>query len=121
MSYFTGSTSHNTTGIKTVTVGFQPIGMRMTVGQKDGATDTTTRYAWGVTDGTNQFSVTTFRDGTGAQTTTTASKLLSVFDRSGGVIAEVVQVTFNSFTATQVKYNVNTANVNYTIIIEAWS
>lgn len=121
MAYLVGTSSHATTGIKTITCGFQPIGARITVGQKDGITDAVNRFSVGFTDGTNQFYVTTFRDGTGAQTISGSGKMVSVLNRVGGLVAEVVQATFNSFTATQLKYNVNTADVNYTFNIEIWS
>lgn len=120
MSYFVGSITHSTTGVKSVTVGFQPVGMRITVGQKDGSTDTTARDAYGVTDGTTSLYRSLFRDGTGGQTVSGNGKLISVLDRVSGTVTEVIKVTFDSFTATQVKYNVVTANVNYTLNIEAW-
>lgn len=121
MSYFVGTSAHATTGVKTVTVGFQPTGMRITVGQLDGATDTKTEYCVGFTDGTTSYYTTTFRDSTSAKTESDITHLTRVFKRSGGVLVDAIVINLDSFTATQVKYNVTTADVNYTLAIEAWN
>lgn len=121
MSYFTGTAAHSTTGVKTVSVGFQPVGMRITVGQKVGTAQGFAHKSVGIADGTNQFYDAFFEDTTGGKTVSGSTKLVSHWERVTGTITEILTVTFDSFTATEVKYNVTLANVNYNLLIEAWS
>lgn len=121
MSYFTGTIAHSTTGIKIIPIGFQPAGMRITVGQKVGVNDITNHKSVGITDGMNQFFDSNYSDGSGHQTKSDSTKLVSHYERVNGSLNEVLAVTFNSFTATAVKYNVTIANANYNLLIEVWS
>lgn len=120
MNYYAGTISHGSTGIKTITCGFQPVSAKITVSAQFSTTDSVLHKSEGWTNGTNQFYNTIFSDATGRQTISGSSKMVSHYDRVAGTITEVVNVTFNSFTATQFKYNVNTANANYQLFVEVW-
>lgn len=120
MAYFLGSTSHNTTGVKTITVGFQPIGVRITTGP-NGGSESAAHQSVGVTDGTNSVCDSLFQDATRGKSDRFSDRLVSVWEWNGAAFTEVCKATFDSFTATQLKYNVTTANVNYQFKIEAWS
>lgn len=120
MAYYATTISHGSTGTKTVTPGFQPQRAKITVGSQFGSTDSVTHMSSGWTDGTNQFYHSLFADGTGRQTISGSNKLVSHFERVSGSITSVLDATFNSFTATQFKYNVNTANANYQLYVEVW-
>ena len=119
MSYFCGITAHGSTGTKAVTVGFQPTGMRITVAQKFGVTDNYAHQSVGVSSGTTTSCTSLFQDTAGGLTIN-SGKIVSHYERVGGNITEVIAANFHSFTATQVKYTITTANVNYNLLIEAW-
>jgi len=120
MAYFVGTIAHGSTGTKTVSVGFQPLGMRITVGQKFGTAQNFAHSSIGVSDGVDQYCTSIYQDTTGGLTKSVDDKLISHYDRVGGTLTEVLAGTINSFTATQVKYNITTANANYNLLIEAW-
>lgn len=118
MAYFLTTVSHSTTGVKTINVGFQPISARITAGNKTGVADNCARKTTGVTDGTNQICDVEYLDTTSGYTDRFSDRLVSVRERVAGTITEVVRANFDSFTATELKYNVTTANVNFQFLIE---
>lgn len=120
MAYKTGTASYGSTGTKTITVGFQPVGLRITTGAAFGGPDGYFHYSTGRTDGTVQTCNWGFVDNSLRDSDNSSSKLVSVRENSGGSLVEVVNVSFNSFTATQFKINVNTADANYQLFWEAW-
>lgn len=120
MSYYATTISHGSTGTKTITCGFLPLQAKITVSAQFGTTDGVIHKSEGWTNGTNAFYNTIFSDATGRQTICGTGKLVSHYDRVGGVITEIVNATFNSFTATQFKYNVVTADANYQFFVEVW-
>lgn len=120
MSYFCGTISHGSTGVKTVAVGFTPVGMRITVGA-NGASQAVSHRSVGFTNGTNVDFNSEYSDGSGSSSWQGTGKLVSHYERVAGTLTEKVAATFDSFTATQVKYNVTTADAAYTFAIEAWS
>lgn len=116
-----GSITLGTTGTGVAfNLGFAsaPTRIRFTVGAKGGSS-TVNQGAHGACDGTNQFVLTWFSDGTSSQSTTSASKCVSIYERVSGVLTEVVAASFNSFTANGVKLNVTTASSNYQVFVEA--
>lgn len=121
MNYFTGTISYSSTGTKTLSIGFQPTLLRITVSSSFGGADSYVHYCTGWTDGTSSFYHSLFADGSGRQSINGSGKLVSHYERSGSTLTEVLAVTFNSFTATQAKINVTTANPNYQLFIEAMS
>lgn len=120
MSYFITTISHNTTGVKTITVGFQPLAAHITVGQKTSTAQTMAHLSKGITDGTNQICDTFFADGTRAKTERFSDRLVSHIEHNGTNYVEKVRADFDSFTATELKYNVVTPDVNYQFLIEVW-
>lgn len=121
MSYFCTTTAHSTTGVKTITCGFQPTGMRITAGHEFGVSETCAHQSTGVSDGVDQFFNTFYQDTTGGKTEDGDTKIVSLYDRVSGNITEVVAASFDSFTATQGKYNVTTADVDYNLMVELWN
>lgn len=119
MSYFTGTIAHGTTGVKTIAVGFQPLAARITVGAKSGSSAVNQRSE-GNTDGTQQFFLSNYSDSTSDQSKEGSDRLVSQYERVSGTLTEKVRVNLDSFTATQLKYNVVTADANYTLHIEVW-
>lgn len=118
MNYLLGTISHSTTGIKTITCGFQPLGARITAGPINGGS-TVTRQSLGVTDGTTQVCDAFYQsDLRGKQNRLT--EMVHVYDWNGTAFIDKVVATFSSFTATEFKYNVTTADVNYQFQIEVW-
>jgi len=121
MSYYFTRVTHATTGVKTRTVGFQPVGARITIGAKDGATQTWIQKSVGITDGTNHVCFSEWGDTTsGLKSKKDTTVLASQWDKVAGVWTEVISATFDSFTATEFKYNVTAGSANFTFIVEAW-
>lgn len=120
MAYKKSNTAYGSTGVKTITVGFQPIGYRLTVHPPTTGNGKIVRCIGG-SDGTVQTSSFVYGDGTTFDSGGSTSKVTSLYDDLGAGLVEAVAITHNSFTATQFKINVNTANANYDIDYEAWS
>lgn len=119
MAYFSGTVAHGTTGTKTIPVGFQPVGMRITVGQRHNTVDNFAHQSIGISDGTSTNCTSIFQDNSGGLTVS-STKLISQYERVSGTIAEVLAANFHSFTISSVKYTITTANANYNLLIEAW-
>lgn len=118
MSYYIEYVSYNTTGIKTITSGFQPDRLRITYGARFGTTETNAmRWSEGIVDGVGtSFYNSTFIDSTGKQQknggAAASGKIVSVWDRVSGTLTEVIAGTFDSFIATGAKINYSaTTNV----------
>lgn len=115
MLYNRDTISHSTTGVKTNTVGFQPVEAELVVALGPGTTFTNIRFSLGRTDGTNQ----------GCDSMTTDSghlfqrryndRIVSISEWNGSAYAETFKIAFDSFTATEFKYNVVTANANFQV------
>lgn len=119
MAYYLTTISHSTTGVKTRTPGFQPIGARITVAAKSGG-ETYAHKSIGITDGTNQICDSFFQDATRGKSDRYTDRLISQWEWNGAAFVEKVRVDFDSFTATEFKYNVVTADVNYQLLVEVW-
>lgn len=120
MSYFRGLTTFDSTGLRTVNVGIQPIGYRITCAQKFGITDTLDHVFIGGSDGTRQHVQGHFHDPSGRQTFTESGKVITQKERIGGVITEVLAASHDSMAATGPRVNITTANANYQVVVEAW-
>lgn len=120
MSYFLTTVSHGSTGIKTINCGFQPTGARITVGAS-GNNDTNAQMSVGITDGTNQICDAWYQDASRGKQDRVSNKLVNVWDWNGSAFYNPSQATFDSFTSTQFKYNVTTADSNYQYLIECWN
>lgn len=119
--YYQTSTGYGTTGVKTVACGFQPTGMRISVGAKSGSSATTNQKSVGTSDGTRQSYISNFSNANFNQTKQGNSKMISHYEEVAGSLTEVIAGTFDSFTATEGKFNLSAANNNYTLIIELWN
>lgn len=121
MSYYRALTTFDVAGLRQINAGFQPIGYRITVGQKFGINDTQYAHVFtGGSDGTRQHCVGFLQDSTGRQTFTESGKVISQRERSGGVITEVLRANHDSMQPTGPRVNVITPNVNYQVVVEAW-
>lgn len=119
-NYFRGLVTFGSTGLVTPNVGFQPVGYKLTYGQKFGITDTTNHVSVGGSDGTRQHVVGHFEDGTGRQTWTLAGKVVHHCERVGGVITPVIEASHDSMQPLGPRINVTNPDVNYQAVLEAW-
>ena len=117
MAFYATTTSPPSAGGYTITPGFQPEEVEIMVGSAFGATSSTLRQSIGWTNGTNQFYHSLFEDSTGRQQKSGSDRIVSHWERVGGVMTEVLRVNLNSFTPTQFKFDVITANPNYQLFI----
>lgn len=127
-SFVNGTFSINATGTKTIVVGIQPIGLRFRVVSHDGVTDTVLHTSESTVDNTSYITLSSqYSDSTSSQQFSqygTTAKCISQWERISGTLTEVLGCTFNSFTTTGFKINVNTYGTNaldYTIQVEAWT
>lgn len=128
MSYYNTTAAYATTGVKTITTNFQPVNVRLTVSQKYTGTQTYLHYSMGAgglvdvsgTPTMRQHVDSVYQDSTGSQTVSSDSKVVSFYDRVSGTLTEIMAASIDSFTATQLKLNFTTVNVNYNIFIEVW-
>lgn len=111
------TTTHATTGVKTMTAGFQPLEAEIIVRPSPGTSFTNyVRRSHGNTDGTIQSCE--------SDTTSTArvyqqcytDRMASIQEWNGTAWTETFKITFDSFTATEFKYNVVTANANFQVL-----
>jgi hypothetical protein len=122
MSYYFSKITHSTTGVKTRTVGFQPTGARITIGAKDGATQTWIQKSMGLTNGTSHVCLSEWGDTTAGLKSKKdiSGVLVSQYDKVAGVWTEVLAAAFDSFTATEFKYNVTTGSADFQFLVECW-
>lgn len=121
MNYFNGTLAYSSTGVKAaVVVGFQPVAVTVRVGQKAGVTQLFGHLSVGSGNPTLQRVDSCFQDTTGGKTTSTNAKIVSVLERSGASVVEVLAMKIDSFTATGVAFEVLTANLGYDVYIEVY-
>lgn len=118
MAYRNTTVAYSSAGSKTVNLGFQPTGMRITV---DGANGTA--HSVGTYDGTNQIcdwwsNDCTDYDGSSLNLT---DRIVSYRPFSGGVATEIIKVNTPAFTATGCTFNVATASSSANLKIELWN
>lgn len=121
MPYYNTSITPNTVTTYTISCGFQPTALKITVGAKNGS-DVTAHQSVGQCDNSGYSTCNTFfQDGTGSKTFAYTDRLVSIRERVAGTVTEVGKATFNSFTATQAKFNVTVAaGTNYQYHVEVW-
>lgn len=119
MAYSLTTGSHGSTGVKTVTVGFQPYRAKITVSAVVGG-DTNAQESVGTTDGTLEICNAWYQDATRGKQNRFTNRMVNVYDWNGAAFVDKVVATFDSFTATEFKYNVTTADSNYQFMIEVW-
>lgn len=98
------------TGLKTLSLGFQPTRVRFTVSKQDVTTDSVVHASDGtvINNGTGTWSEceSFYMDTTGGQTFRFDDRLVSHYERVGGVITEVFRVNFDSWVTGGMKVNV---------------
>lgn len=121
MSYFIGTLAYASTGVKsTILIGFQPIGIRITVSKKYSSSQSFSHRSVGVSDGISQFYDSTFQDTSGGKTVNGSNRIVSHWERVSGTIQEVLSVKVDSFQPYGPKLEVLIANVDYNLLLEAW-
>ena len=122
MAYKQGTISHGSTGVKTITVGFQPLGAELIVGGDPGSVASVMRLSMGQTDGTNQVCDSYFADGSRGMSDRANDCLVSLqrWDSGTSTYVEDTRAEFDSFTATEFKYNVTIANANRQYRYRIW-
>lgn len=124
MNYKQGTITHSTTGVKTITCGFQPLAAEIICGGDPAGTQTSINHlSIGTTDGTNQVCDSWALDTANhAKQDRYSDRLVSVWKWDVGTSAfvEEVKATFDSFTATEFKYNVTTGNANRQFRYRIW-
>ena len=133
MAYSWGTVSYASTGTKTLTctdvvtgATFQPSAIRITLGQKQSTSQTFSHSSIGTATSTNNQKVfSTYQDTTGGQTLDSTSKVISHWERVSGTLTEKVaahiDTTAAPWTSTAAKIIVDTADVNYQFLVEAWN
>lgn len=122
MSYYMGTVSHSTTGVKTRTIGFQATAYRLTVKAKSGGS-TFVASSEGLCDGTNSVCDSSFSNQDRAKADRYTDRVVFIREWNSGTSSydTKTQASHDSITATEVKYNVTTADVDYQYLFEAWN
>jgi hypothetical protein len=102
-------------------VGFQPIGYRISVGQKFGITDTVDHVSVGGSDGIRQHVISHLNNGTVRRTFTLSGKVVSHYEVIGGNPTEILSASHDSMQPTGPRVNVTIPNTSYQIVLEAWN
>lgn len=103
------------TGIQTFTVGFQPLEAELIVTPAPGAAAADVYSSRGDTDGTTHTCDTFTVLGSRRYQRRYTDRMASIEEWNGSAWVEVFKITFNSFTATQFKYNVVIGNASYQV------
>ncbi len=125
MNYYLTTVTYITTGAKSITVGFQPVAAKITIGPKSGSTSIL-NDSEGCTDGTNQ--ITDFRvQHSGRSYSERFNNRLGCaweWDTGLNTWVEKVKVALpgsgSAFTATQFNFDALTVNSGYQCKIEVW-
>lgn len=123
MSSYTATTTFSTVGTATasITPGFQSTAVTVTVTPAVGAAVQAVQHCMGWTDGTRKMCDSIFMNMTtgNAKSVKTTSKLIQLWgeDVNGSLIV-ILEATLNSFTTTQVKFDVAIANINYQVSVK---
>lgn len=118
MAYYTGRFTPSITGNQTISIGFQPTWLELTVSQKYGITDSTLHKSEGSTDGTNQNYTTIYSSGSASKTIEGSGKLLLHYENISGVWTEVLNTTFVAFTTTGFTINNIAGTTNYKVRVK---
>jgi hypothetical protein len=116
MAYEIGTVSYGSTGNKNYALAGPPKMVRVRAGSRFGTSESYMHESIGVYDGNICMCVSKFQDTTGG-ITKNSTKIVSHYDRIGGVITEVLAATV-SFSGNNVVFNVSIANPNYQLIVE---
>lgn len=123
MAHYITTSSYNSTGIKTITCGFAAKWVRITVGQKYNTSQTFSHLSIGAGDDTGyQVCDTFYQDASRGKTERHLNKIVSHWEYTGGAYVEKTTARLDAvnapWTATQIKFIVDTADINYQYLIE---
>lgn len=122
MAYKNGTIAFGSTGVtSTITAGFQPVYVRLTVSQKFGVTDGDAHLSIGAGTPTAYHVDSIFNDTVNSKSFESTSYVIYHMVFNGTNIVTVIEATIDSFSATGFKLNVGKANSNYNIFWEAFS
>lgn len=121
MAYKRSILSVSTTGLKTLTTSFTPIGYRVWVGAATTSNEGFLHYCEGGSDGTNSSCQWGYADGSLQDSGRSSTTVITHKINSGGSLANDIVATHDSMTATGPKINVTTLGTTYGIEYEAWS
>lgn len=68
---------------------------------------------------TKQHCMSTFADSSGQDSFRSNTHVVRHYERIGGVITLILSASFDSFTASGIRLNVDVANANYQVLVEA--
>lgn len=120
---YTSTTTFDTVGVKTITPGFQSSVITVSVAPAVGESFQGVQHCLGWTDGTRKmcdFQYLNPANGVAISGKTT-SKVVQLWGEVNGNLAVVLEATLNSFTATQVKFDVTVASTDYQVSIKCES
>lgn len=124
MNYYQSTFSYGSTGTKSITVGFQPLCLVITLSARFGTTDAVIHKSTGNSNGTSQHFHSEYGDSTGFQMINGTNKIVSQYERVASVLTEKVAAHIDNATAawttTQVKFIVDTADSNYQFFVQVW-
>jgi hypothetical protein len=121
MSIYTTTTTFDTVGVKTITPNFQSSGITISVAPAVGESFQGVQHCFGWTDGIRKMCDFQFANlqNNNAISGKTTSKLVQLWGEDvNGHLAIVLEATLNSITATQVKFDVTTASIDYQVSIK---
>lgn len=116
MSVTTSTITHAATGVKTYTVGYQPTDATLIVRPAPGSALANIRKSYGLTDGTNIYCDSDTADTTRLFQRRYTDRMVSISEWNGTAWAETFRIDFDSFTATEFKYNVVTGNSAFQVL-----
>lgn len=121
MGYYRATYSFGSTGAKSLVLGLggTPIGCRVTMGARLNTTETQPIFSQGGTDGTRTHCMAHAPGVSKKWPYTGESNYLIAHYNTAGT--KVFSATFTSFSSDQIDINVDVANANYQLIVEAWS
>lgn len=118
MNSYVATTTFGSSGTYALTTGFSGKLVELKASGYFGGTDPTAHTSLGWSDGVRQNCDSTFADGSLHSSKKVTNKLLSLWENQSGVLVEVLSISFNSFTATQVLFNVTIGNPSYQVSIK---
>lgn len=119
--YYNTTISPSVTGVFPISCGFLPVAMKITVSAKSSVGDSYLHTSVGQCDNSGYSTcASTFADTSGFSTRRATGKLVSHYERVAGTITEVNSAIFDSFTATQAKFNVTNVSSQYQYFVEVW-
>lgn len=118
MAHVLGPITLSLSGLRTFNIGIAPTWLHLTVCEKITG-DTVSHFSFGKAETGSQYCMSTFADTAGADSFNSSAHIVQHYERVGGSITKVLSASFDSFTATGFKLNVDIPNSNYKVLVEA--